>query len=159
MRRSRSSLRARPSALWSDPECTTKRSVQATGSGVVSGDLNPIGNDGALQVTTTDRTTEVVVYQQRFASPVGGFAQIVIFGQGADDHIQIAGSINLSACVHAGAGADDVMGGGGNDLLPRETSDDKLLGGGGRAVMIGGVGADRLIGNHDEDLASPPAIG
>src|SRR5204862_403910 len=79
--------------------------------------VNPIGNTGTLQVTITDRTTGTVVYQQSIAPPVGGFGDIVIFGQDADDLIQIADSIDVDACVHAGAGNDNIKGGGGNDIL------------------------------------------
>jgi Ca2+-binding RTX toxin-like protein len=114
--------------------------------------VSPIANDGALRVTITNRTNDLVEYQQEFAPPSGGFAQIVIFGQGADDYIQIADSISVSACVHAGDGNDNVKGGSGNDILLGGDGDDLLIGGNGRDLLIGGYGADRMVGNADEDL-------
>jgi hypothetical protein len=114
--------------------------------------VNPIGNDGTLQVQITDRTSDILVYQQTFAPPLGGWAQIVIFGQGADDYIQITGSIAIPACIHAGGGNDNVKGGDGADVLLGGDGDDMLIGGGGRDLMIGGIGADRLVGNTEEDI-------
>jgi Ca2+-binding RTX toxin-like protein len=114
--------------------------------------VNPIGNDGSLQVTITDRTNDVVVYQSTFVQPAGGFSRIVVFGQAADDHIQIAGSIEVPACVHAGAGNDNVKGGSGNDILIGGEGDDLLVGGNGRDLLIGGIGSDRIVGNPDDDI-------
>jgi Ca2+-binding RTX toxin-like protein len=76
----------------------------------------------------------------------------VIFGQGADDYIQIIGSISIPACIHAGGGNDNVKGGDGADILLGGDGDDLLIGGGGRDLMIGGIGADRLVGNTEEDI-------
>jgi len=131
-----------------------------TGTALVVGGLtvndrihvNPQSNDGTLQVQITNRTKDTLVYQQSFGPPAGGFSQIVIFGQGADDHIQIAGSISIPACVFAGGGNDHVKGGDGADVLVGGDGDDMLIGGGGRDLMIGGYGSDRLVGNTDEDI-------
>jgi len=138
-----------------------------TGTALVVGSLtvndrihvNPIGNDGTLQVTITNRTNDTVVYQQAFAAPSGGFAQIVIFGQIADDYIQIADSISVPACVHAGAGNDNIKGGSGNDILQGGDGDDLIIGGNGRDLLIGGFGADRIVGNAADDIliAGPTA--
>ena len=132
----------------------------AAGTSLVVGSLtvndrihvNPIGNNGTLQVQITNRTNDTLVYQQTFAPPVGGWAQIVIFGQGADDYIQITGSISIPACIHAGGGNDNVKGGDGADIILGGAGDDMLIGGGGRDLMIGGIGADRLVGNTEEDI-------
>jgi hypothetical protein len=131
-----------------------------TGTALVVGGLmvndrihvNPMGNNGTLQVQITDRTTGTLVHEQTIAAPAGGFARIVIFGQAADDYVQIAGSISVPACVFAGAGNDNVKGGDGPDILMGGDGDDMLIGGGGRDLMIGGFGADRLVGNTDEDI-------
>ncbi len=114
--------------------------------------VNPQGNNGTLQVTITNRLTDTVVFQQTVAPPAGGFAEIVIFGQAADDYIQISDSINVAACIHAGAGNDNVKGGGGNDLILGGDGNDDLIGGKGRDLIIGGRGADRIVGNNDDDI-------
>jgi len=114
--------------------------------------VNPIGNNGTLQVTITNRTTDTIAYQQTFVPSPGGFASIVIFGQAADDHIQVSGSISVPMLVYAGAGNDNIKGGNGNDILIGGDGDDMIVGGSGRDLMIGGFGADRLVGNADEDI-------
>ncbi len=114
--------------------------------------VNPIGNTGTLQVSITNRTNGVQEFQQSFVPSVGGFRQIVIIGQAADDYIQIAESIAVPACIHAGAGNDNIKGGSGDDILEGGAGDDLILGGNGRDIMIGGFGADRLVGNPGEDI-------
>ena len=131
-----------------------------TGTALVVGSLsvpdrihvNPIGNDGSLQVTITDRTTNVVVYQHAFVRPSSGFSQIVVFGQTADDYIQIADSITIPACVRGGAGNDNIKGGSGEDILLGGDGNDLLVGGSGRDFLIGGIGSDRLVGNAEDDI-------
>jgi Ca2+-binding RTX toxin-like protein len=114
--------------------------------------VNPIGSNGTLQATITDRTTGLLVYQQNFAPPSGGFSHIIIHGQGADDYIQIAEAIPVPACVYAGDGSDIVNGGGGNDMLFGGTGNDALNGGGGHDVLVGGYGEDQVIGGSGRDL-------
>jgi hypothetical protein len=114
--------------------------------------INPISSDGSLQVTITNRTNETLVFQQTFALPAGGWGSIVVFGQGADDHVHASDSISVPMCAFGGDGNDNLNGASGNDLLVGGNGNDTLLGGSGRDLMIGGSGADRLVGNRDEDL-------
>ncbi|HND52504.1 MAG TPA: hypothetical protein PLV92_08915, partial [Pirellulaceae bacterium] len=114
--------------------------------------VSPIGNAGKLQVKIINQVTGGVVFQQQFTPPTGGFSQIVIYGQGADDQIQISGSIEVPALVHAGAGNDQINGGAGNNILLGEAGNDTIIGGSGRDLMIGGTGADRIIGNAGDDI-------
>jgi Ca2+-binding RTX toxin-like protein len=77
---------------------------------------------------------------------------IVVYAQGGDDDVHVAGSIDLTAWLDGGDGDDWLKGGGGHDVLLGGDGDDDLLGGQGRDILIAGTGADRLIGNADGDL-------
>ena len=88
-------------------------------------------------------------------TPLGVFeptSRIVAFGLGGNDHIHVAGSIDLPAWLYGGTGDDWLYGGRGNDLLFGELGNDLLFGKQGRDLMVGGPGSDRLVGNGDDDI-------
>ncbi len=88
-------------------------------------------------------------------TPLGVFeptSRIVAFGLGGNDHIHVAGSIDLPAWLYGGTGDDWLYGGRGNDLLFGGLGDDLLLGKQGRDLLVGGPGSDRLVGNGDDDI-------
>jgi ELWxxDGT repeat protein len=76
--------------------------------------------------------------------------RIIAFGQAGNDQIVVSGAITLTSELHAGAGNDLLVGGGGDNILVGGTGDDVLIGSGKRNVLIGGLGSDLLIGTGDD---------
>jgi PKD repeat protein len=106
--------------------------------------VSPVGNTGAFTVTING-----VSYGS--FDPTSN--RLVVFAQGGDDDVQVAGTITDAAWVHGGAGNDRLKGGTGDDVLLGEDGDDDLAGGSGRDLLVGGDGADRIVGNSDDDLS------
>jgi large repetitive protein len=104
--------------------------------------FNPVGNNGTIAVTLNG--VSLGSYQ-----PTG---RLIAFGQGGNDDIEVAGSINLSAWLYGGAGIDRLKGAAGLSLLMGGDGNDLLIGGSGRSVLIGGLGADRMLGSSGEDI-------
>jgi len=120
------------------------------------------GSKTMLVVGGTTSTDDIVV------SPSGGELQvtingvslgvfnptsrIVVYAQGGNDDVQVAGSVSQAAWLYGGLGDDRLKGGNAHDVLIGGEGDDLLVGGAGRDLMIGGFGADRLVGNTDDDI-------
>ena len=81
-----------------------------------------------------------------------GMTEIVIYANGGDDRVQIAGGISLPVTAFGGAGDDRLKAGGGTCILIGGSGDDVLLGGSGRDVLIGGSGADVIGGSGADDI-------
>jgi virginiamycin B lyase len=105
-------------------------------------EVRPSGNAGAVEVFLNGAS-------QGVHSPTGG---IVVYAQGGNDEVEIAGSISRSAWLFGGAGADRLKGGAGHDVLMGDAGDDLLVGSAGRDLLTGGQGADRVVGNADDDI-------
>jgi CSLREA domain-containing protein len=114
--------------------------------------VSPVGNNGQLIVTITDRTTEVMIVEQWISPPIGGISRLFVFGQSADDYVQIANSIRIGSTIFGAGGNDHLIGANGDDVLIGGDGDDLLVGGGGRDLLIGGSGADRIVGNAGDDI-------
>ena len=69
-----------------------------------------------------------------------------------DDHLTIAGNVDIPAIVHGDGGNDHLNAGGGPTVLLGHDGDDMLVGGSGRDILIGGLGADRLVGGNSDDV-------
>jgi Ca2+-binding RTX toxin-like protein len=78
--------------------------------------------------------------------------QLVAFGRGGDDTIEVAGSISLDAWLHGGPGNDRLKGGAGHDVILGGEGNDLLAGKDGLDVLLGGIGADRIVGNAHDDI-------
>src|SRR5262249_13048792 len=78
--------------------------------------------------------------------------RLIAFGQGGNDEIQVANTIDMAAWLYGGDGNDRLKGAQGPTLLMGGAGDDVLQGGGGRTVMIGGAGADLVTGGNGDDL-------
>lgn len=78
--------------------------------------------------------------------------QIIAYLCEGDDHMTIAGNIDIPAIVHAGADDDHINAGGGPSVLLGGTGNDALIGGSARDILIGGLGTDRMVGGRDEDV-------
>jgi len=83
---------------------------------------------------------------------LGDIDRIVNFMCEGDDHVNMAGNLELPTITDAGAGDDHINGGGGSDIILGRDGNDHLNGGGGNDLLIGGSGFDRLVGGKDDDL-------
>jgi Ca2+-binding RTX toxin-like protein len=131
-------------ALQNDPLIPGATDL-VVGGGDATADVihfDPVGNGGTIAVTLNG----VVVGSYQ---PTG---RLIAFGQGGDDDIEVASSINAMAWLYGGAGNDLLKGGAGVSLLMGGAGNDTLIGGSGRGVLIGGQGADRLVGGAGDDL-------
>ena len=76
-------------------------------------------------------------------------SQVVVFGLGGDDNIDLVG-VTLPSFVDAGAGNDTVRGGSGNDLVFGRAGNDTIFGRQGDDTVYGGTGNDII--NSDEGI-------
>ncbi len=83
---------------------------------------------------------------------LSSFSEIIAYGKGGDDDIELAGSISTRAFLFGEAGNDRLKGGNGPNVLVGGDGDDNLIGSQDADVLIGGRGADRLVGNQGDDL-------
>lgn len=130
-----------------------------------------ISSEGILQVVGTSGDDHVTINQQgngkmkvhadflhsgsfkTFSSAEAlTIEKIIAYLCEGDDHLNIAGNVDLPAIIHAGAGNDHINSGGGPSVLLGEAGDDTLIGGFGRNILIGGLGLDDLVGGNDEDV-------
>jgi len=130
-----------------------------------------ISSEGILQVVGTSGDDHVTINQQdngkmkvhadflhsgsfkTFSSAEAlTIEKIIAYLCEGDDHLNIAGNVDLPAIIHAGAGNDHINSGGGPSVLLGEVGDDTLIGGFGRNILIGGLGLDDLVGGNDEDV-------
>lgn len=130
--------------------------------------IQEVDGENVLQIIGTAGDDDVSVNQQgngqirvhaSFIDENGGrtFALadvdriVAILGDG-NDQMSVAGNIELSTLIDAGAGHDHVNGGGGSDIILGRDGNDHLNGGGGNDILIGGFGQDRLIGGNGSEL-------
>ena len=83
---------------------------------------------------------------------LSSFQEVVIYGKGGDDDIEIVASITYEAFLFGNSGNDRLKGGNGPNVLVGDEGDDYLIGSQGNDVLIGGRGADRLVGNQGDDI-------
>jgi Ca2+-binding RTX toxin-like protein len=114
-----------------------------------------VGTSGrdVITVSPTRRSGELLV---RMNGQVQGQFQptgrIIVLARGGDDSVLIDRRIATPAELRGGAGNDLLVGGGGADLILGEAGNDSLRGAGGRDLLIGGLGADILRGEAGDDL-------
>jgi len=117
----------------------------AVGGGNATDDVirfSPVSNGGTIRVTLND----VVLGDYQ---PTG---RLLAFGQGGNDDLQVASTIDRAAWLYGDAGNDRLKGARGATLLMGGAGNDDLKGGGGRTVMIGGAGADLVSGGTGDDV-------
>ncbi len=119
---------------------------------------------GELTVTTGDSFTITGLENQSEAArldfirfvPVNAVTTVP-GGNGADNIIGGTGNNTINAGngndnVYGGAGADNIIGGNGNDTLDGGTGNDSLTGNNGNDFLYGGVGNDTLLGSNGNDF-------
>jgi phospholipase C len=81
---------------------------------------------------------------QTFDLAKTSISRIEVYGQGGNDHIDVASGITIPAFLFGGAGNDHVDAGGGPSVLVGGKGNDHLDGGAGFSILIGGKGNDHL---------------
>jgi PKD repeat protein len=104
--------------------------------------FHPVGTNGDVGLILNGVTLGVF-------HPTG---RLIAYGQGGNDDIQVASSINLMAWLYGNTGNDRLKGGSGPSMLMGGSGNDNVNGGSGRGLLIGGTGADRVIGGSGDDL-------
>ncbi|MCA9135486.1 MAG: beta-propeller fold lactonase family protein [Planctomycetales bacterium] len=81
-----------------------------------------------------------------------GVKRIVVFTYGGDDHVTIAGNIEVPVVIHGGSGDDHLSGAKGPTVLVGGDGDDRLNSGNGNDILIGGRGQDDLNAKKGDDV-------
>jgi Ca2+-binding RTX toxin-like protein len=126
-------------------------SITGANAGNVTGNLSFLSVENLMGNRSTDW----------FAFSDGAGLSGIIDGRGGSDTLDYmlrtaTVTVRLSTGTATGTGGvrsiENVLGGGGNDLLIGDSSANILRGRGGRDVVIGGWGADMLYGDDGQDL-------
>lgn len=83
---------------------------------------------------------------------LSSFVEVIVYGKGGDDDIEIVAALTQEAFLFGDLGNDRLKGGNGPNALVGGDGDDELIGSQGNDVLIGGRGVDRLVGNQGDDL-------
>lgn len=125
----------------------------------VNGVLQIVGTSQADHVTVNKQGNGTVKVHADFLPsgnfvtfPIADVDEIVARLCAGDDHLTIAGNIDLPAIVHGDEDDDHLNAGGGPSVLLGGLGADMLNGGSGRDILIGGLGEDRLVGGKDDDV-------
>ena len=121
----------------------------AAGIGVTARTLRIVGTDDADQISVNKQGNGTIKVHANFLSS-GNFTtfnasdvdQIVAHLGAGDDHMTIAGNVDVPAILLGGAGNDHIKGGGGPSVLIGGVGEDRLVGGKSGDVLIGGRVAD-----------------
>jgi hypothetical protein len=118
------------------------------------GRLVIVGTDGAdkIMVNPGGGAPTIKVKINRSEQTFVGVTEVVIYANGGDDDVKVAGGVALDAWLFGGAGHDRLQGGGGHNVVVGGAGNDLVAGGAGRDLLIGGAGADRLVGNQQDDI-------
>jgi len=111
---------------------------------------------GVYTVTLTladdDTGADVVTGTVAVTGAGVNYGVLQIIGTPEDDHVTIAGSIELPTLVDGSARNNHLSGGSGPNVLLGGPDDDMLIGGRGRDVLIGDAGLDRIVANGGQDI-------
>jgi Ca2+-binding RTX toxin-like protein len=143
-------------------EVSRVKAVFVTGVGihVVGGltSLQVVGTIGPDQVTINQQGNGQVKVQADFLSegkrtlPLAGLDIIQVVTLAGDDHVSVAGSVDLPAVLDGGDGDDHLNGSNAGGIIIGGRGNDFLQGGNARDIVIGGAGADRLVSNGGDDI-------
>jgi uncharacterized delta-60 repeat protein len=77
---------------------------------------------------------------------------ITINGNSGADVIQASSDVLIPLHINGGAGNDQLLGGGGDDVVDGGVGNDSVGGGGGNDVLLGRDGADNVTGDAGNDI-------
>lgn len=104
-----------------------------------------VGNTVTVRSTTLAYGSSSTVTRNYAAALVHA---VVLTGEGGDDRLSVAESVEAPARLDGGPGNDVLYGGAYADLLLGGDGNDVLVGRGGDDVLVGGAGADTLDGGR-----------
>jgi len=122
--------------------------------GVYDGVLIVVGTDRPENIKLTLRGTEIEVTVNNRSKGkflLSSIQSIAIDAKGGDDKVELAGRISVPASIQGGAGADNLIGGNGDDTINGGAGKDRIRGGRGNDYLDGGVGSDNIHGDQGND--------
>jgi hypothetical protein len=138
------------------------KAVFITGVGVhvVGGltSLQVVGTIGPDQVTIQQvghdriRVHADFLPEGKRTLPRAGLDIIQVVVLAGNDHVSVAGSVDLPGVLDGGDGDDHLNGGNVGSVLIGGRGNDVLQAGNARDILIGGLGADRLVANGGGDI-------
>lgn len=143
-------------------ELTTTVFVTGIGLHEVDGQtvLQIIGTNSADHITINQQGNGLLKVHADFLQERNGFRTydssdidlLFIFLCEGDDHVTVAGNVDISTLIYGGGGDDHINGGGGSNIILGGAGNDRIVGGSGRDILIGGTGIDRIIGGPGQDI-------
>ena len=105
------------------------------------------GTDLVILGVNFDLVTPGCTGQGTFLCALSGFNELVILGGSGDDVVDLSGisAPGFAITVLGGAGADVLIGSGGNDKMYGGSGDDVLIGGAGLNCLSGGPGNNIVL--------------
>jgi phospholipase C len=79
-------------------------------------------------------------------------SRIQVYGQGGNDHVEIASQVTLPAMIFAGDGNNHIEGGSGNTVIVGGAGNNQISAGAGRNLLIGGTGNTRIVENGGQAI-------
>jgi Tol biopolymer transport system component len=77
---------------------------------------------------------------------------IIVYANGANDNVEVAGLLSLPSILFGGAGSDIFYGGGGQNIIVGGSGTNTLYGRSSSELIIGGTGTSTIIGRGGNDL-------
>lgn len=135
-----------------DPRNAAKQALLVTGSANAAQAivLSPGTGNGVVVSINGTSVGNIVP-----TSGIGPFGLIIVrVGSGANDVVQLASGLNVSALIFGGNGGNtlDASGSTAANVLVGGTGIDTLTGGSSNDVLIGGLGADTINGSGSDDI-------
>ncbi|MEX1027189.1 MAG: hypothetical protein WD049_04180 [Candidatus Paceibacterota bacterium] len=120
--------------------------VLTTVQGETSTEIGPRLGISPINVRGTIRVHADFLPSDKFKDfPAADVDRIMAFLGDGDDHMNVAGNVQIPVLIDGGAGDDHLTGGSFRNLLIGGTGQDRLVGGRGDDVLIGGSI------NHDQE--------
>jgi predicted metal-binding membrane protein len=111
-------------------------------------------NQAQIKLKNGQITVDLVDGNPPTTVPLAGLNALVVYGQGANDHIQVDKQLMLPTFLFAGNGANVHIEGGGGPTVEVGGSggNDHLQAGTGRSILIAGQGGGHLQGSGGDDI-------
>ena len=114
--------------------------------------ITGLGNKtNAIQLKQVNGRVMTVINGDRSSRQLEGIKSITITGGDKADYIEVEQKLTVPVTIHAKAGDDRVIGGGGNDVIEGGAGNDTIRGGRGADMIYGNAGNDRIYAGDGND--------